>query len=205
MSPIGKNRNPFSTLESPGLKQKKQLRIETYRIKEPDTDSPPFTGNKSNDFSYSSDERYNLKLQNQQSVFDKTFQKKSANEIRSKYLAKLMYHRVWLAPIQKPRSHQNIVILDYDDTILPTTFLDPEDEADMEHLVLKFKNKLAAVEEQVLTLLKNFLQVSKVLIITNAKIGWVEYSSSILLPKVHQMIMQYIPVISARGQFEHKF
>ena len=116
-----------------------------------------------------------------------------------------MYHRVWLAPIQKPRSHQNIVILDYDDTILPTTFLDPEDEADMEHLVLKFKNKLAAVEEQVLTLLKNFLQVSKVLIITNAKIGWVEYSSSILLPKVHQMIMQYIPVISARGQFEHKF
>ena len=47
--------------------------------------------------------------------------------------------------------------------------------------------------------------MSKVLIITNAKIGWVEYSSSILLPKVHQIIMQYIPVISARGQFEHKF
>jgi hypothetical protein len=37
--------------------------------------------------------------------------------------------------------------LDYDDTILPTTFLDPEDEADMEHLVLKYKKKLAAVED----------------------------------------------------------
>jgi hypothetical protein len=26
------------------------------------------------------------------------------------------------------------VILDYDDTLLPTTYLDPEDEADMEQL-----------------------------------------------------------------------
>ena len=88
-----------------------------------------------------------MRHEDQQTVFEKTFKKKSANEIRSKYLAKLMYHRVWLAPVQKPRSHQNIVILDYDDTILPTTFLDPEDEADMEHLVLKFKDKLAAVED----------------------------------------------------------
>jgi PhoPQ-activated pathogenicity-related protein len=54
-------------------------------------------------------------------------------------------------------------------------------------------------------MLKHFLQVSKVLIITNAKKGWVEYSSSILMPKVHQMIMQYIPVISARGQFEQQY
>ena len=41
------------------------------------------------------------------------------------------------------------------------------------------------------------------MIITNAKRGWVQYSSSILLPKVHNMIMKYIPVISARAEFEH--
>ena len=40
------------------------------------------------------------------------------------------------------------------------------------------------------------------LIITNAKRGWVEYSSSILMPKVHKIILNYIPVISARAEFE---
>jgi len=118
---------------------------------------------------------------------------------------KLTHHRVWLAPIQQPRTHQNIVILDYDDTLLPTTFLDPEDEADMENLAKIHKKRLAAVENQVITLLENFLRVSKVLIITNAKKGWVEYSSSILLPKVHQLIMKYIPVKSARGEFEQQY
>ena len=55
----------------------------------------------------------------------------------------------------------------------------------MENLAKIHKKRLAAVENQVVTLLENFLRVSKVLIITNAKKGWVEYSSSILLPKVH--------------------
>ena len=53
-----------------------------------------------------------------------------------------------------------------------------------------------------MTLLENYLRVSRVLIITNAKRGWVELSSSILLPKVHDMILKYIPVISARAEFE---
>jgi len=54
-----------------------------------------------------------------------------------------------------------------------------------------------------MTLLKNYLTVSRVLIITNAKRGWVEFSSSILMPKVHDMILKYIPVISARAEFEN--
>mmetsp|Transcript_5638 Transcript_5638/g.9709 ORF Transcript_5638/g.9709 Transcript_5638/m.9709 type:complete len:134 (+) Transcript_5638:354-755(+) len=113
------------------------------------------------------------------------FRKKSDTEIRNRYLSKLMYHRVWLAPVQQPRTHQNIVILDYDDTLLPTTFLDPEDEKDMENLLKTHKRVLDAIQDEVIKLLENFLRVSKVLIITNAKQGWVEYSSSILLPKVH--------------------
>jgi len=53
--------------------------------------------------------------------------------------------------------------------------------------------------------LESYLRISKVLIITNAKKGWVEYSSSILLPKVHQIIMKYVPVVSARGEFENQY
>lgn len=75
----------------------------------------------------------------------------------------------------------------------------------MENLAKIHKEELAAVEDQVVTMLESFLQVSKVLIVTNAKKGWVEYSSSILLPKVHQMIMKYIPVKSARGDFEQQY
>ena len=116
-----------------------------------------------------------------------------------------MYHRVWLAPIQKPRSHQNIVILDYDDTLLPTTFLNPADEQDMQEIAKKHKTQLQKIETQIMTLLENYLKVSRVLIITNAKRGWVEFSSSILLPKVHDMIMKFIPVISARAEFENQF
>lgn len=54
-------------------------------------------------------------------------------------------------------------------------------------------------------MLEKFLVKAKVLIITNAKNGWVEYSSSLLMPRVHQMIMKYIPVISARSEFESQY
>ena len=51
-------------------------------------------------------------------------------------------------------------------------------------------------------MLSKFLINSKVIIITNAKGGWVEFSSKILMPKVHDIIIKYVPVISARAEFE---
>lgn len=72
----------------------------------------------------------------------------------------------------------------------------------MEQLAKTHAQKLSVVQDQIVNLLEQFLRVSKVLIITNAKRGWVEYSSLILMPKVHKIIMKYIPVISARGEFE---
>ena len=75
----------------------------------------------------------------------------------------------------------------------------------MENLARIHKEELAAIEDQVVTMLEKFLEVSKVLIVTNAREGWVEYSSSILLPKVHQMIVNHIPVKSARADFEQQY
>jgi len=57
----------------------------------------------------------------------------------------------------------------------------------------------------VLALLEKFLKFGKVLIITNARKGWVEYSSAYLLPRVHRLITSQIPVISARSDFESKY
>jgi len=74
------------------------------------------------------------------------------------------------------------VILDYDDTLLPTTFLDPTDELNMEELAKSHKDALRRIERHICELLSTLLKVSKVIIITNAKQGWVEYSSKVLIP-----------------------
>jgi len=53
--------------------------------------------------------------------------------------------------------------------------------------------------------LDQMIKFAKVLIVTNAKAGWVEYSSFFLLPRVHQLIETYIPVVSAQTEFSEQF
>jgi len=53
-------------------------------------------------------------------------------------------------------------------------------------------------------LLENLIKFGKVVIITNAKEGWVEYSSYFMLPRVHHLIETYIPVISAQDEYSKK-
>ena len=38
---------------------------------------------------------------------------------------KLTTSKVWLTPAEKPKATQTCMIYDWDDTILPTTFLNP--------------------------------------------------------------------------------
>ena len=52
-----------------------------------------------------------------------------------------------------------------------------------------------------LRLLDMMINFGKVIIVTNAKEGWVEYSSYYLLPRVFNLIGSYIPVVSAQEQF----
>jgi hypothetical protein len=40
-------------------------------------------------------------------------------------LSKLTYEKIWLTPEEKPKTHQTCIIFDWDDTLLPTTFLIP--------------------------------------------------------------------------------
>ena len=42
--------------------------------------------------------------------------------MRMKYLSKLTYREVWLPPSKQLKTHQNIILLDWDDTLLPTSF-----------------------------------------------------------------------------------
>lgn len=53
----------------------------------------------------------------------------------------------------------------------------------------------------VLELLEKMILFGQVVIITNAKQGWVEYSAYHMMPRVHSLIDLYVPVISAQAQF----
>lgn len=56
-----------------------------------------------------------------------------------------------------------------------------------------------------MNLINSCLKESKVVIITNAKKGWVEYSSSVFMPKLHTILMRYVKIISARVDFEDMY
>jgi len=56
-------------------------------------------------------------------------EKRNHNQIRLAYLRKLTYSGVWLPPSKQLKSHQNLFILDWDDTLLPTShFLSAADD-----------------------------------------------------------------------------
>ena len=129
---------------------------------------------------------------------------RNGNDIRQSYLTKLISTRVW-TPNMKPKQHNSIIIFDWDDTILPTSFLTPggvfnEDmklqQGDIE--------KLVKLEQSALQLLTEAVEKGNVYIITNAGKGWVEYSANRFYPSI-MPILEKIKIISARGEYEKIF
>ena len=129
---------------------------------------------------------------------------RNGNDIRQSYLAKLVSTQIW-TPNMKPKQHNSIIIFDWDDTLLPTSFLTPGGVfneniklSDIDH------EKISKLEQTVLKLLEEAVQKGNVYIITNAGNGWVEYSANKFYPSI-MPILQKIKIISARGLYEKKF
>lgn len=138
-----------------------------------------------------------------ESDFEINFIKKST-QIRNKYISKLMQHQVLLPDSQKPVSNQTIIIFDWDDTILPTTFLNPGGIPDSVALNTTVRAQLKKLEGVASKILARCLEVGKVFIITNAAEGWVEFSTRKYLPKLKKVIAE-MHIISARTKFEEMF
>ena len=87
--------------------------------------------------------------------------------------------------------------------MLPTSFFlrSGEDASNLEAMARANMSILNSLQKVVMELLERMILFGRVVIITNAKQGWVEYSSYYLLPRVHSLIELYIPVISAQSQF----
>ena len=129
---------------------------------------------------------------------------RNGNDIRQSYLQKLVSTRVW-TPNMKPKQHNSIIIFDWDDTLLPTSFLTPGGVFDENIKISSVDNeKLLKMEQAALKLLTDAIEKGKVYIITNAGKGWVEYSAKKFYPSVLP-VLEKIKIISARGMYEKIF
>ena len=124
--------------------------------------------------------------------------------LRQSYLSKLISTGVWTPDI-KPKQHNSIIIFDWDDTLLPTSFLTPGGVFNEDMKISEYdQDKLKEIEVSVLKLLAEAVEKGNVYIITNAGKGWVEYSANKFFPSILP-ILEKIKIISARGEYEKIF
>jgi hypothetical protein len=103
------------------------------------------------------------------------------------------------------RSEVNLIILDWDDTLLPSTWLQQQglqiaSDADMPNHEQKME--LSMVARHVIKTLRRARRLGHVIIVTNAEKGWVELTCAKFLPEVFPHL-EGIKVTSARSAFEH--
>ena len=129
---------------------------------------------------------------------------RNGEDLRKSYIAKLISTNVW-NPNDKEKIHNSIFIFDWDDTLLPTSFLSPGGVFDIDFRLSKSDNeKLSLIEKEVTNILNNAINKGEVYIITNADKGWVEFSASKFYPSIMGLLSK-IKIISARDEYEKKF
>ncbi len=128
---------------------------------------------------------------------------KSEN-IRKVYYSKLLLKRVW-KPLNDSQRNNHLIIFDWDDTLLPTSFLLYKNVIGNENkLNEKDQIKINKLEQLVKNLLTLSLSKGDVFIITNSGEGWVEESTKKFYPNIKD-ILDKVEIISARKDYEKKY
>ena len=97
---------------------------------------------------------------------------------------------------------QTLIIFDWDDTLLPTTWIQSQGLMDpTTTLTEEVQQILAPISESVLAVLRQAQMHGFVIIVTNAAVGWVEHSCGRFLPACQELI-DMIPIVSARSSYE---
>ena len=129
---------------------------------------------------------------------------RDAGAVRESYISKLISMNVW-NPSIKPKNHNSLIIFDWDDTLLPTSFLTPNDVfSENIQLSPTDSEKMKEIEKNVYKILKESIEKGNVYIITNAGINWVQFSANIFYPSISELLKK-IKIISARVQYEKSF
>lgn len=123
---------------------------------------------------------------------------KRQEDFRVSYLRKLSYEKVWVPAAQRPPKHQTVIIFDWDDTLLCTSYLNQRADRPVHPSV---ENHLRAIEKNVKDLLERALKLGNTFIITNAMEGWVEYSAGKYVPGLLP-VLEKVRIISARTRYE---
>jgi hypothetical protein len=110
-----------------------------------------------------------------------------------------------LTPLVAPPAHKTTAILDWDDTICPSTYLAGLGLRvdDRDSLPAPLAAQLQGLEDAVIHIMREALRFGAVVVITNAEAGWVELSGRRFMPAVVDFITDHgIRVVSARTCFE---
>ena len=101
---------------------------------------------------------------------------------------------------QQLSSPRYVTIFDFDDTLLPSSWL-VHVLSTREELTEKMKTELRRVERSAYNLLSSAIQSSHVIIITNAEEGWVQSSCALFMPSVYSLLSKIV-IVSARSRYE---
>lgn len=122
----------------------------------------------------------------------------SRADFRVNYLKTLAYSKVWVPTVERPPKHQTVIIFDWDDTLLCTSWLARWGDRFLTHDIEKHLRAIGAAAKR---LLGSAQQLGQTLVITNAMSGWVEHSAEKWMPELLP-VLENIPVISARSTYE---
>ena len=106
-----------------------------------------------------------------------------------------------LTPTLTPKtttSFTNCFIIDWDDTLLPTTFLTTSTPA------ISQTQNLQELEQLLYVFFNKIQNIGDVFIVTNSQYRWVEFSCRQFIPNVWEWLQNYT-IITARSDNEHVF
>lgn len=124
---------------------------------------------------------------------------KGPDVFRGKFLQKLAYNNVWVPEAHRPPMHQSVIVFDWDDTLLCTSFLNRQQQPPAETY-----EHLRSIAHHARSMLEIALKSGHTYIITNATADWVEISAARWAPELLP-VLQQVCIISARDRFQAAF
>lgn len=121
-----------------------------------------------------------------------------SSDFRVSYMRALSKAQVLVPPAKRAPKQQTLIIFDWDDTLLCTTYLNQRDGQQMQSTL---RQHLRGIADAVKRLLEMSLQLGHVFIITNAMEGWVEHSATKWVPELLP-VLKKVQIISARARYE---